>query len=1131
MKKIYTLFFTLLITGLGYAQIISQYVETNSGTTPKGIEIWNNTGSTLDFSTNNLVIEKGTNGGTPSTDFTISTGTLAAGDVIVIGTSDMETVTLANGSTFFLKAFTYNGDDALVVRYGGTITDMFGTAGSDPGSSWTGSGVDTRNQNIELNSGITTGDTDGWTDPSTRFSTVNTNPAGANGDEGFGIAPGSSGCTAPTTQASAYNTTSIGTSSATLNWTSGDGDEVLVVVKEGTAVDTDPTNGTAYTANTVFTSGDEIGTGNYVVQSGSTSSSVSVTGLNPATTYHVAVYEYNTLDTCYLTPALTGNFTTDCSVPSDASAFSATAGNTTIDLSWTNGSCFDEILVVARAASAVSVTPSGDGSAYTANATFGSGTDLGTGEYAVYKGTGTSETVTALTNGTEYFFTVFARKGTSWSTGVSDSATPNTAPSEGDIVISEIMYNSSGTDDEWIEIYNASGADITLNSDWRLSYDGSTFDFTGTVFSDGSYLTIALGSNGDGTYNNDNPFTPDISTIGTPAASINDSNNLVNSTATIAIIYDPSGANTTIDTVTYDDGSPWPTTPDGNGPSLELADVTSDNALAASWVASDIDGGTPGTGFSVTYTFNGTWSPSDPNGTATAGDDIVITSGDAVISSNTTCNSVTINPGAGLTVNTSITLTTSNGLTLESTATSYSSLILDGSVTGTLSYERHVNINGSGSTGNNDLISAPLTGQAFNVFEDANPNILSDNEATPSFHLFGPFDKSTATYVVYADSETATLDPGIGYRAASNDNGSFTFTGTANNGIITYNIENTGPEYAEWNLIGNPYPSYINLQDFLLHDLGDGTTNLELFDAPTAAVYGYDGDATDGYQIYNLATTTPTSLIAPGQGFFVSADATQVAGYDVEFDPTMRSTGSSDDFIPGRNAELIHFTLNLNSDDKVSKTEFYFNANTSEGFDFGYDAAVWGGSISDFGVYSHLVQNNEGQQIALQTMNASSLADVSIPLGVVANQGEQLRFTISESTLSNTVNVYLDDVIANTSTLLNTGDYVITPSSDVSGTGRFFLRTSEDALSTIENNLDNLNVFALNTSKELVVSGQLQDITMLEVYDIQARKVLNIQLDNSQIENRIDTSNLTTGVYLVTVSNNNQSITKKVVLK
>jgi hypothetical protein len=172
----------------GWGQIISQYVEANSGTTPKGIEIWNNTGGTLDFSTNNLVIEKGTNGDTPSADFTLSSGTLAAGKVIVIGTSDLQTTTENNGSVFHSKSFAYNGDDALVVKYGGIISDIFGNPGNDPGSEWSGSGVSSKNQNIALLSEITTGDTDGWTDPSERFETISSSPS-SGGIDGFGIAP------------------------------------------------------------------------------------------------------------------------------------------------------------------------------------------------------------------------------------------------------------------------------------------------------------------------------------------------------------------------------------------------------------------------------------------------------------------------------------------------------------------------------------------------------------------------------------------------------------------------------------------------------------------------------------------------------------------------------------------------------------------------------------------------------------------------------------------------------------------------------------------------------------------------------------------------------------------------------
>lgn len=189
---------TLLLIGIsGWGQIISQYVETNSGSTPKGIEIWNNTGATLDFSTNNLVIQQGTNGGALAdiSSTTISSGTLASGEVLVIGTAGIGTYLTDQGLgsvTFLDYTFAFNGDDALAVKYGGTTTDIFGNPGNDPGSSWSGSGVSTANQNIKLNTGITAG-ASAWTDPSLRFNTVSTTPSTVPaGLSGFGIAPSSS---------------------------------------------------------------------------------------------------------------------------------------------------------------------------------------------------------------------------------------------------------------------------------------------------------------------------------------------------------------------------------------------------------------------------------------------------------------------------------------------------------------------------------------------------------------------------------------------------------------------------------------------------------------------------------------------------------------------------------------------------------------------------------------------------------------------------------------------------------------------------------------------------------------------------------------------------------------------------
>lgn len=98
--------------------------------------------------------------------------------------------------------------------------------------------------------------------------------------------------TEPTVQASNVTFASVTASSFTINFNAGDGTNRLVLIKSGSAVDANPTDGVSYTAGTIFGSGTQIGTGNYVVYNG-TGTSVDVTGLNGATTFHVAVYEFN----------------------------------------------------------------------------------------------------------------------------------------------------------------------------------------------------------------------------------------------------------------------------------------------------------------------------------------------------------------------------------------------------------------------------------------------------------------------------------------------------------------------------------------------------------------------------------------------------------------------------------------------------------------------------------------------------------------------------------------------------------------------------------------------------------------------------------------------------------------------
>ena len=1130
MRYFYAFLITLFIGNLGFGQIISQYVETNSGSDPKGIEIWNNTGATLNFSTNNLVIEKGTNGASPSADYTISSGTLADGDVIVIGTSGMQSVTEVNGSVFFLKSFTFNGDDALVIKYGGTITDMFGLAGSDPGTSWTGgSGVSTENQNIKLNEGITTGDTDGWTDPSLRFNTLSTNPS-SDGPVGFGVAPViPSGCTAPTTQASSYSTTSLGSDSATLNWTSGNGDEVLVLVKEGTAVDKDPTDGTSYTGDTAFGSGTELGTGNYAVYAGTTANSVSITGLSPGVTYHVAIFEYNTTDTCYLTPGLTGNFTTSCSTPTDISGLSSTIASEQVDLSWSNGSCYDDILIVAKASTAVTVSPSGDGTSYTANASFGSGTDLGTGEYAVYKGTETSVSVSGLTNGTTYHFEVFARKGTSWSAGVVINETPFLIEEAvaGDLLITEVSGDDSdgsgSNNNGYMEIFNRSSKYINLgniearyfnsnpgSSTQQVSLSGTlnpgsfiivtqngtayTTEFSDTADGTGTDFFFNGGDDGCDVYHTSNGIIDQFNDNGTGQLAWNWNDDFTYKRNTTA-----SGALE----------SSWDADGTNNTPRSKTNLYFWTGATDTTWgTASNWDAGTiPGSTTSVILA-NESNSPSITTSISIA--NLTNESGSSVIVEKTGNLEISGN------------LTNNGSLTLYSDSDQFSSLIVDGDATGNIQYNRYVNeISTSNSANNgNDLIASPFSGQTFGAFATANDGVLS---ASGTLRAFAPFDPVNNIYTNYDTSTNANtpITPGIGYRAATNSGQTLAFTGTPNNGAVAVTLQDNT---SFWNLIGNPYPSYIDIGDFLAENVA--TTNIN---ASFYGVYGYDGDVTNGWTVWDL-NVNQDLLIAPGQGFFVAAPSG--GGSGIDFTTAMRRTGSGDDFIAGRNttsdANFTHAILNLNTASASYGTNVYFRDINTLGLDPGYDTGAFD-QASD-GLFSNLVENDAGIALVNQSLPLESLSNVSIPLVVNATAGEQLNFSLDSNTsLPANIEVYLEDILTGTSTLLNTSDYIFTPTSNLSGPGRFYVVFSDNALGVNEDSLNNVNIYALE--RELFIKGQLTHNTNATLFDMQGRAVLKVSLDTESQINTIDISGLSNGIYIVQLSDIEYSKSKKVILK
>ncbi len=98
--------------------------------------------------------------------------------------------------------------------------------------------------------------------------------------------------TQPTLQTTAVTFTNVTSTSFTVQFLPGNGTNRIVIIRAGGAVNSNPVNGTSYTASSSFGTGSQLGTGNYVVYSGA-GSTANVTNLSPSTNYHIAVYEYN----------------------------------------------------------------------------------------------------------------------------------------------------------------------------------------------------------------------------------------------------------------------------------------------------------------------------------------------------------------------------------------------------------------------------------------------------------------------------------------------------------------------------------------------------------------------------------------------------------------------------------------------------------------------------------------------------------------------------------------------------------------------------------------------------------------------------------------------------------------------
>ncbi|EPR74784.1 TonB-dependent receptor [Winogradskyella psychrotolerans RS-3] len=535
------------------------------------------------------------------------------------------------------------------------------------------------------------------------------------------------------------------------------------------------------------------------------------------------------------------------------------------------------------------------------------------------------------------------------------------------------------------------------------------------------------------------------------------------------------------------------------------------------------------------YTNSDGWKDNIKPDATTGALNALVIDGTYNVDNNVNINNLIINSAASTVIDFGKSITTNNlinegSLILSSISNSYSSLIVNGSILNEVTYNRHVNqFASSGSTtGANDLISAPVTNanQTFLALRTANADMPSGNiDGVPSF-LFGPYNNNTTAYTNYTAADDASvIESGIGYRTASDTptGSTFEFVGDVKTGSVSVPI--TVGTQSTFNLIGNPYPSYLSLSSFL-------ASNNTKFNSLNSGVYGYRGDVLTGYIIWNQAYSdaNPTARIAPGQGFFV---ASKSGGAMIDFTPEMRRIGTIDDYISGRaeNQNLAHLNIRVSKESGAYQTALYFNDNASLSMDPGYDSELFETIAPDFSIYSRLVEDNTGNNLAAQAVSYSALNNVTIPLGINIAQGEQGVVSIAERNIPEGTTVILEDNVANTFTNLLEVDYTFTPVTTLNNTGRFYLHFGQSTLGVNDNLLNGLEIFVNANPKSIVVKGQLEGQTAFKLFDIQGRLVTTQSLNSNNTEHNIDASNLTAGIYVVQLQNTTGNRTQKVIIR
>lgn len=529
-----------------------------------------------------------------------------------------------------------------------------------------------------------------------------------------------------------------------------------------------------------------------------------------------------------------------------------------------------------------------------------------------------------------------------------------------------------------------------------------------------------------------------------------------------------------------------------------------------------------------TQIINSATNTSNITGSDTYG--IIITGQNELIVDNTkTLNSVTVAPTAKLTINNSGNLT-SNTIDLQSDETGTATLVNSGTATITTANVQQYLI-----ADRNWYISSPINNAKCSAL-----NLGSSVQY---------WDEPNATWKTLSVADQIETSRGyisIG-TAGSSTTGNVTFSGILNDGNQTISLTRTGTgSYAGFNLIGNPYPSYLNAMSAITAANDDATiaagvptTVIEptiwYRTKGTSAYYFETINTTTGVGTNNSNTGTVTGYIPPMQAFWVRVASGQT-GTTLNFTNNLRfhrktaiETGTVETTplkVPNT-SNIAQKLLRLRVSDGVNADEtiLVFNPTAKNELD-AYDSAK---RTNENSAIPEIYTTIENTDMVINGFNINELGN-EIPIGF--NTGQSGIFTIKASEITNfdagTQVILKDKELGNELNITDGSDYTFT--SDATTTKKRFSIVFKSA--TNINDINQLveskfiNIYR-NKNNRIAIDliGESIKNASVSVYNNMGQKLVSQLLTNSTTELY---SSLVSGVYIVKVNTSDKETIVKV---